>query len=633
MSSSRHTSESDVEEEDEEDNDDEENSPVLPSAESSARVLAQSSSYWNSLLQQSTSMNMDSDMIRLCNLRHRFPGLPDEIPNVVHLVGQATWNLTSGCKVGWKQRKGGEWRFLLDLPGARDDVKCSAAADQVFRLPESQPSGVSLAFLAWSYILCAKLTEMHDGLMQYTREFLQHSQHLGQSAHSQGDQASRLASSQTNSVEIQMREASIDELQWWQSLVFSNRGWETEGPYRPPWAVDVPRKLGNLVIFSSSNEDQSNVLDREDIPPSSYEAAGYLEKFVRTHHIDRQSSLGLVMALNIPLLYYLESDLQLSPISAFTLPNKPLMQDCQVMNDYKHLPRYMILGLNVHFLLSCLMGIFWEQNIDCHLVSQWWEPLLHITEDLLERGSVGQLGHIFALRCPAVAPLWYGLLACGQTKMLHGIVSYLSKMHFPLDWKLVPEISAWIGLSQSYMDVPGSGPYVIAGKVKRADAWRLRHETATMDNAGDPNFKGAPSKPWPPFGEVYEVEMEPSVRAHLECDRHVWRYAGWEWVSFDGSRTELDPGLALNTPHESLREDSKSYQRPTSLSHDKRAKPLRISKGNIASKMATKEAFRWSSTEMEPSGKEIYAHPWVGAVKDVIQPTASDQENEEKDED
>jgi len=38
---------------------------------------------------------------------------------------------------------------------------------------------------------------------------------------------------------------------------------------------------------------------------------------------------------------------------------------------------------------------------------------------------------------------------------------------------------------------------------------------------------------------------------------------------------------------------------------------------NVASEAAVGGIFRWSATEMEATGKDIYSHPWVDALADL----------------
>ena len=412
------------------------------------------------------------------------------------------------------------------------------------------------------------------------------------------------ATSQSHdSHDIYIGRASADEWRWWSALICPGQGWRPGGESMPPWTVEF---RGN-VQFVVKGEVVDGANPHDCTPPSSRQAVNFLSKFVSAYDLTGQSSLALSMVLSLPLHNQTRSAIALPTPSTFTRVQFQHVDSVPpIQQDFENLSRYMALSSNPQFLSSVLWGIFWEPDIDCNLVSAWCEPIVRVVRPLIENGKTELLAHIFAQRRPNIAPLWYGTLACGRTRVFNTIIGYLKTLRPPTPYRPMAETAAWTGSPQSFMDVGGSGPYLTGIQVTRADVWRLRHECSSM-NGHDIAFRNPPLCPWQPFGTMFSIETELSVRAHLECPRHQWAYSGWTWTDNDhvfdrGFRSDENISVVQTVPREKIDKD--------------REIPI-ISTDNIASRQATGDIFRWAATEMERSGMAIYSHPWVEAVDDL----------------
>ncbi|KAK0731871.1 hypothetical protein B0H67DRAFT_89507 [Lasiosphaeris hirsuta] len=138
----------------------------------------------------------------------------------------------------------------------------------------------------------------------------------------------------------------------------------------------------------------------------------------------------------------------------------------------------MTLGSKPAFLSSALWSIFWEPGVDSNLVSPWCDPIVKVIMSLIDRDDLEVLDHLMALRRPNLAPLWYGVVACRQMKIIKAIVPFLERLQTPMPWRPIPEVAAWTTSPQYFMDLGGSCPYINqeTGEVSRLDVWRLRHE-------------------------------------------------------------------------------------------------------------------------------------------------------------
>ncbi|RSL87113.1 hypothetical protein CEP51_002392, partial [Fusarium floridanum] len=185
-----------------------------------------------------------------------------------------------------------------------------------------------------------------------------------------------------------------------------------------------------------------------------------------------------------------------------------------------------------------------------------------------------------------------------------------NRLYAPVPSRPMPEVAAWTGSPQSFMDLRGSGAYLQAGdQVARADVWRLRHECWDVEPEGAP-FRNPPMCPWPPFGFMKVDELELPVRLHMNCDRHQWVYLRWTWLL--GNEAELVEETSLPQESSSLLEAESQVDLTYGSVPDPDYRP-----DHVASERAVGDIFRWAATEMEPTEKEIYLYPWVEALADL----------------
>ncbi|EEU47543.1 uncharacterized protein NECHADRAFT_78075 [Fusarium vanettenii 77-13-4] len=119
-------------------------------------------------------------------------------------------------------------------------------------------------------------------------------------------------------------------------------------------------------------------------------------------------------------------------------------------------------------------------------------------------------------------------------------------------------------------------------------------------------FTPVPSRPIP---EVAVDELELPMRMHINCDRHQWAYVRWTWALSNG---------IVSTETWSPQDSFSLFESesPVDLAHGSLPDPV-YKPDHIASERAVGDIFRWSATEIEPTGKNIYLHPWVDALADL----------------
>lgn len=560
--------------------------PVVPSQDQIVQTFSRSKHLWQSLSRRASSLSLQRDTVRLTGLINGLPALPDNLEGNTKLTGQATWEMRStGCTVPCKARNEGRRRW--DLTILRPTL-CTNSNHSCFNHSDSKSNGIALLFFGWAYILCMTLLEKQNVPMRY-RHNLQNVPGGGSIFEEQ-------------CLVVDVGSVTYEEYCWWMSILSPGQGWGSGSPKQPVWAIAYTGNLKFRVVaqITSSKSPPPD-------PPSSTQAVSFLSRFASMYNLESQAPLSLAMALTLPLHNETASMVQL-PKPFLIRQDTKLASPSSIDREYGNLARYMTLSSNPVFLSSTLWAIFWEPEVDCNLVSPWCDPIIEVVKPLIDNGNLEMLGHVLALRRPNIAPLWYGIVACGRTKSVLAIVSFLQNLHSPVPSLPIPEVAAWTGSPQSFLDLRGSGPYVQGNhQVARKDVWRLRHELWDVEPEGAP-FRNPPTCPWPPFGVMGVEELEIPVRTHIHCQRHHWVYTRWTWLLIDGielldeppTRQESWPGF-----------ESESHLRP----QDSLATPS-YSTDHAASERAVGDIFRWAATEMEDTGRDIYAHPWVEALPD-----------------
>ncbi|KAM0415641.1 hypothetical protein ACHAPT_013413 [Fusarium lateritium] len=565
---------------------------IVPSKDQIDRMFSHSQQVWQNLYKKATSMRLERDTVRLSDLIHGLPAIPDNLQGVQDLAGQAIWEMkATSCKHPHITRAEQKRRWN---PTRRRPTLCMISDGSYFSHADSKSNGIALLFFGWAYILCMAMLERQRIPMRYSKD----KPTVPGNEHQSDEQK----------LTVDIGHASEEEFRWWSALFSSGQGWRSASEKQPVWAVAY---TGNVKIRFIAQGLPASSPDLN--PPSSRQAANFLSRFVSMYNLESQVPLALAMVLTLPLHNETCSMVKL-PSPLLARQDAPMASPSSVDREYSNLPRYMTLSSNPVFLSSTLWAIFWEPGVECNLVSPWCDAIIEVVKPLVERGDLEMLGHVLALRRPNIAALWYGMAACGHTKTILAIAPFLQTLHTPVPSRPIPEIAAWTGSPQSFMDLCGSGPYVRAGDhVHRADVWRLRQNCWNLEPEGAP-FRNTPTCPWPPFGSIKVEELEIPVRLHLGCNRHDWVYVGWTWLSDDGT-------VLVESPLEndkSLKHDSSplKIEPQVDLIHSSPSK-TGYTTDHIASERAVGDIFRWSATEMELSGRNIYLHRWVEALADL----------------
>jgi hypothetical protein len=559
---------------------------VVPTADQVGFVHGFSRELWQGLVTAARSISLGRNTIDLASLAKFGPKMPDDMEGTTELSGSASWeiteepqstnphrrNVTHGPRKGLKRR----WDLMKLQP-----TSCEISERNSFKFSDSDSNGLAFMFLAWSYILCVFLLEEQRIPVVYEDAVVP-----------SGDETPT-----GNEFIVELGDASDEECRWWSALLSPGQGWKATHSGHPVWAVSFTGNV-KFTILNQRNASQPS----EDIKaPTSKEAAEFLSRFVSMYNLESQAVLGLAMALTIPLHENMSSIIQIP--EPRLVKSSVVSQTSVIDKELRNLSYYMVLSSNPAFVASALWSVFWEPEVDCNLATPWCDPIIDVIQPLIDSQELEMLGHVLALRRPRVAALWYGLLACGTTETVLAIVPYLKTLHTPVPAKLMPEVAVWTDTPQSFMDLTGSGPYLEGDQISRADVWRLRHECWNAWKDGV-HFRHLPTTPFQPFGSIDGEEVEAMVRTHLECSRHQWTYAGFTWTLKTGVRLLHEPRI-LTTPWTQFEADSciHRYQGGTAESS--------YEPDYAASRSAVGDIFRWSTTEMEASGRHIYTHAWV----------------------
>ncbi|EFY88568.1 hypothetical protein MAC_05333 [Metarhizium acridum CQMa 102] len=559
---------------------------VTPTAEKIAPIYAWSSQLWQGLATKAGSKSFVRDTVNLASMSEGLPAIPDNMQGMTEFCGLATWKLKStGCTMSHRSRSEGKRRWK---PTRRRPTLCSISNSSSFDHSDSESNGIACLFFGWAYILCMTLLEKQRIPVFYS---------------STSSQTWGTEDELEHGLTVELGNASDEEYRWWVSLLTPGQGWRSPIPDQPIWSVAYTGNMNFRVVRAERAPASSHCN-----PPSSKQAVEFLSRFASRYNLESQSALALAMALTLPIHNDTSSMVQLPKPRLITSQFMPHTH-FGIKKDYCRLDRYMALSSNPLFLSSALWSVFWEPGVECNLVSPWCDPIVATIKPLIDRGDLETLGHVLALRRPSIAPLWYGVTACGNTRSISAIIPFLQTLFSCLPSRPIPEVAAWTGCPQSFMDLSGEGPYVQMGnQVSRADVWRLRHELWDVEPEGAP-FRNTPICPWPPFGYIGDEELEIPVRTHINCPRHYWVYAGWTWLFDDGTEKRIEPADELKS-WDLLESDSQ-------LIFSEGITPPVYYLNHKASKNAVGDIFRWSATEIEMSGKSIFGHRWVDALHDL----------------
>ncbi|KAH6675901.1 hypothetical protein B0J14DRAFT_587534 [Halenospora varia] len=572
---------------------------ILPAAGQVEEIFARSRHVWQGYLERAKSMHhIRPESLKLSNLLHRLPALPDDLKGVSFLQGQSTWKLNTHVTCSLESRTGTEQRWKPILSRGRP-TRCRFSAqipfsdwqDETNRTERASEhnNGVFIMLAGWAYILSKRLLEKQGLSMQFSTKLAPVTDYDMQ------------RDAGEHCVTVDVGDVTPDELLWWRALLAPGQGWQASTSQQPPWAITYEGDLTFRVATTAGCLKYS----QSERPPSSRQALQFLSRFSARYSLGIQSSAALAMALTLPLLNEAASTVQVPKPrlgKACISSSATLGSHCQLLQDFENISKCMTLSSNPRFLSSALWSTFWEPGVDCNLVSPWCDGITEILEPLIRTGSLELLAHILALRRPNLAALWYGIALFGRTKIIEALIPFLKTLRAPTPARPIPEVAFWTGSPQSFMDLYGSGPYLREDNtISRADVWRLRHDCWEVEPEGLP-FRTTPLSGWPPFGAMHPEELELEVRRHISCERHKWQYDRWTWQL--GNERYCDE--VYKGEHEGW---SSEFESHSSFHPEPK---IEYKPDHVATETAVGEAFRWAATEIEFSSRSIYTHPWVG---------------------
>ncbi|KAJ5936799.1 hypothetical protein N7466_003249 [Penicillium verhagenii] len=380
------------------------------------------------------------------------------------------------------------------------------------------PNYLAILIIGWCYILSARLVEIlgEGACMQYKEPEPEYSaENLSQS-------------SKTHSIDV----GEVDEavIRWWSAILTQRNGWEgivdqsPDSKFVTPWTVCRTCETSFVI-----KNKRSPSLTSFDIPLSSERAFEALAEFACLHNLGSQFPIALAVALVLPTHRFHGSTVRFPPPSSAS--GKSVMIEAipsswASLND--QLPYYMTLSCHPELMFSVLCGLFWELEVPCNLVSSWLHPVLNEVLDDTAEYNQEILALIGAIRRPGLSALWIGAIASGLGP---SILSRVKRGRPPLD----PLAYPWTGYPQSFMDIPGSGPYAFGNPecISRKDVWRLLHLPPTEED--EYSFEYRPDTPWVPCGVSLTKDCVLRVASHLKCPRHEYQYDYLKWELANGA--------------------------------------------------------------------------------------------------
>lgn len=276
---------------------------------------------------------------------------------------------------------------------------------------------------------------------------------------------------------------------------------------------------------------------------------------------------------------------------------------------YEILLYYLSLSCNYRVVLSSLCGLFWEPDIPCNLVSPWIYPVLDeipLQAELFN--DQGRYFEVIALICgirrSRLSALWVGAAISG---LLLKVLDLVRSGTPPID----PNGYYWTACPQTFMDLPGSGPYfhpTSSGQsmIRRVDLWRLLYLLVLEDDGlcyGSPPFS-----PWEPVGNSKEENCVLRVKSHQCCSRHHLFYEYWTWSLIGGTKAH-DVGFECAWPESCPRLNELAFKARNRGTHP----TMPLSKDQVASPEASIAIFEWvlAIGEGRPLSEPIYDDDWI----------------------
>ncbi|KAJ5737727.1 uncharacterized protein N7483_002852 [Penicillium malachiteum] len=464
--------------------------------------------------------------------------------------------------------------------------------------------------LAWAYILSSCLVELQNqngAKISYTKSTANGQHHDGHHRTKDG-----------TGIQVDIGEVDMSTARRWAAILAPERGWkaavnEQSGEvYFSPWSVSLDNAPEFSIVWQDIGFHHSvSVTD----PPSSKTALKALAEFCAFHGLMDQFYASLSAALMFPAHHDCKTTIKL-PLPMITQNRVPQALKTDLMDEFLSLSNemgcFITLSCNHRVIMSSLCGSFWESDASCNLVSPWLHPVLEeIPKAAWTSDNPGRYHEIVALmsdqRRPSLAILWIGAALSG---LVPEVLQYTASGIPPLD----PSGFSWTHAPQSFMDLPGSGPYfytVASGNkaIKRVNVWRLLyHPTSEHD---DLHYNNLPFSPWPPVGETSENSCALRVRAHIACPRHRLVYSHWTWQLQDGYFLPIyspDVPCSQQATRALLPRQNPILDYPSSLTY----------LSQDASREASFEIFRWelANHEGKPPNESVYDDEWIAGCDD-----------------
>ena len=464
------------------------------------------------------------------------PALPSSLPHTEFLSGRPMWQM-SGCEAGQHDM----WSSQL-VPGRRLDmllrVYKASRCDFILE-PASCYLGVkpkvtnclAILTICWSYILSVRLLELQGRKVWYTRNHI------------------RLRNTQgRDTAAICLNGASPALVRWLSGILCSDFGWRTEGEGLPPWAI-VPSV--DVVLYTTHMPPA--VIESE--PPNSDEATTLLVELCRLFSLgvdsdgDECESLpayraAFLASLMIP--YYKETRLRPQfPVPRLELPpncSLDARSEADILQYAADLRYFMTLSMHPPSLGSVMWSIFWQPDVQCHLVSPWLKSALITLEPTLEDLQLEILVKTFASRRPTAALWWLALFLLGDLSAVSWIRRYANKLEEQYGCASLsspdPIFAAWTGTKQSFFDQNSVSASESPETVSRADLLRFRFNFKLQENS-------AATLAWRPFGFVNKSDVEVDLWPCLEA-RCLRSYHSFVWYTRLGETDQFGSGEGEN---------------------------------------------------------------------------------------
>ena len=574
-------------------------------------VYSKAYRYWMDEVAAASENILDPNLLSNTDIRcilGRTPSIPSQILHgrLSSCWPSARWRVSESkdCELSGRDETRGIYlrmktsaRVKVNLRRGNSDVQ----HDHVL-IHNSQAHYFAVLVLAWAYILSARLVELQgteSSLLQYAEH------HAPINAH-EGKVDSHFL--------IDIGDVDQRVTRWFAAILAPQNSFRAsidfanDDPSWAPWSYCLLAE--NTYNITNMISDSSSTTVSEEAPLSSYEALQNLLQLCDYHDIGTsQVHAALATALLFPTHGFRGYEVSLlssriSQQAAKTHTGITIQQDLD--NFYEDLPTYIMLSCSCEVMNSLLCGAFWNPHLQSNLCSPWLQPLLDIRDSEQYTNNSDRFYTILAAACarrvPSIAYLFFGAAVSG---LMPRILDQVIRGSPPVD----PHAYAWMGIPQSFMDLPGESPYCKNHDDKeyilRSDCWRLRRLPPVVDD--DLYYRRDPFSPWAPpgFGLLRNCPLR--VQVHKHCSRHSWVYEGVRWTFEDGHILEGDMGRHEIKQHVSPDKDWGTIEANQSLEYP----------GDQQTSMdATMTTFRWVLDTGE--GKPLenpYNSPWLSELE------------------